>query len=75
MSVDPIYITPEELSERLAGVVSVGTLANWRGRTPNSGPAFLRIGSRVLYPMAEVIAWEKRNTVASTKEESNGHDS
>jgi hypothetical protein len=60
--VDRKYLTAEEVSERYRGAVSVGTLRNWRAM--RVGPAFVKIGKAVLYPIAELDAWDKRNMVA-----------
>jgi hypothetical protein len=37
------------------------TLISWR--SAGTGPAFVRIGRRVLYPLAEVEQYEKANTI------------
>lgn len=50
------YLTPAELSARWRGSVTVGTLANWRAK--NRGPDYVKIGGRVLYPLAAVEDWE-----------------
>lgn len=56
---DRKYLTAEEVSERYRGVVSVGTLRNWRAL--RVGPAFVKIRKAVLYPIGELDAWDKRN--------------
>lgn len=53
------YLTPTELSKRWGGAVTTGTLANWRSK--GQGPAFAKFGSRVRYPLANVVNWEKSN--------------
>jgi hypothetical protein len=53
------YLQPRELAERWRGVVTLSTLDNWRSQ--NRGPRFVKIGGRVLYPVAEVEAYELRN--------------
>lgn len=55
----PGYLQPRELAERWRGVVTLATLDNWRSQ--NRGPRFVKIGGRVLYPVAEVEAYELRN--------------
>jgi hypothetical protein len=55
------FLTPEEVSQRYRGEVSVGTLRNWRAM--RIGPTFVKIGKAVLYPTAELEAWDKKNTV------------
>lgn len=56
------YLTPEQLVKRWEGRISPGTLANWRARRPKQGPPHTKIGGRVLYPVAQVEAWEKSQT-------------
>lgn len=65
------HLTPKQLADRLGGPddgVTVETLREWRklGR----GPAYIRGESRgdkatILYPLAEVEAWEKRRLVVT----------
>jgi hypothetical protein len=55
------FLTPEEVSERYRGGVSVGTLRNWRAM--KIGPSFVKIGKAVLYPIEELAAWNERNKV------------
>ncbi|WP_316170950.1 MULTISPECIES: helix-turn-helix domain-containing protein [unclassified Bradyrhizobium] len=72
---DRKYLTPEEVSDRYRGAVSVGTLRNWRAM--RVGPAFVKIGKAVLYPIGELDAWDKRNTVscrAPGRSPATGHD-
>jgi hypothetical protein len=58
----PMNLLPSEAAERLR--ITVGTLANWR--MAGNGPQFLRFGRRVLYPEAELIAFEQRILCSST---------
>lgn len=58
---DGKFLTPEEVAERYRGGVSIGTLRNWRAM--RIGPAYLKIGKTVLYPVDELEAWDKKNTV------------
>lgn len=58
-SSEPEYLQPRELAERWRGVVTLATLDNWRSQS--RGPRFVKIGGRVLYPVAEVEAYELRN--------------
>ena len=60
----PEYLTPDELHDRWKRRVAVRTLSNWRSL--GSGPRFTKVGGRVLYPLAEVVAWERRRTTDST---------
>jgi hypothetical protein len=55
------FLTPEEVSERYRGGVSVGTLRNWRAM--KIGPSFVKIGKAVLYAIDELEAWDERNRV------------
>jgi hypothetical protein len=41
---DKKFLTPEEVSERYRGEVTVGTLRNWRAM--RIGPAFVKIGKQ-----------------------------
>ena len=59
---EKIYLTAEEVSERYRGEISVGTLRNWRAM--RIGPAFVKIGKAVLYPVDELDAWDEKNLVA-----------
>lgn len=60
------YLTPAQVAERYEGRISVRTLGNWRYL--GNGPAFCRVGGRILYPEDKLIEWESRNTVSSTSE-------
>lgn len=52
-----VNLTPAEVVARWNGAYSVGTLANWRSQ--GIGPAFVKIAGRVLYPLADVQAYEE----------------
>lgn len=60
------YLTPEQLSARLANRITPRTLANWRSQ--GLGPKFTRLGGRIAYPIHAVEEWEQRNTVSSTSQ-------
>lgn len=62
----PRFLTAKQVSERYNGLLSVNTLNNWRNL--GNGPAFLKIGGKVLYPLEKLVEWEQRNTVKSTSE-------
>ena len=49
---DNKFLTAEEVSERYRGEITVGTLRNWRAM--RIGPAFVKIGKAVLYPVREL---------------------
>lgn len=55
------FLTAAELSQRWKGIVSTGTLANWRAQKPNRGPAFVKLRGGVLYPLDKVMEWERDN--------------
>jgi Helix-turn-helix domain len=55
------YLTPEEVSERYRGEISIGTLRNWR--TQGIGFSFVKIGKAVLYPVEGLDAWDEAHTV------------
>lgn len=57
-------LTPSEVADRLR--TSPGTLANWRFR--GFGPKYIKLGRRVLYPLAEVERFERERLVASTSQ-------
>jgi hypothetical protein len=63
------HLTPADLSERLGGI-PVATLRDWRA--DGRGPAYIRGESNgdkatILYPVAEVEAWEKRRLVRTSE--------
>lgn len=58
-SEQPGYLRPVDLVTRWCNTVTLSTLDNWRSQ--NRGPRFVKIGGRVLYPLAEVEAYEARN--------------
>ena len=58
---DTTFLTCEEVSARYRGEISVGTLRNWRAM--RIGPAYVKIGKAVLYPLDELEAWDKKNLV------------
>lgn len=55
------FLTAEEVSQRYRGEVTVGTLRNWRSM--RVGPAFVKIGKGILYPVDELDAWDEKNLV------------
>lgn len=66
-----VYLTPEQVLARWkdadgAPPVVAGTLANWRSKTNQgapTGPAFVKFGTKVRYPMSAVVAYERANFV------------
>lgn len=65
------YLTPAEVAARFDGRISPQTLSNWRNL--GSGPAYLKLGGKVLYPIDRLVEWEQRNTVQSTSQYSKGN--
>ena len=61
-----LFLTPTELVERYNGKVTIRTLANWR--SAGISPPFTKVGGRILYPLNQLIEWERRRTVESTSE-------
>lgn len=58
-------LTPKEAAERLR--LNINTLANWRVR--GDGPRFIKMGRKVLYPLAEVEAFEQRQLRSNTAQQ------
>lgn len=57
MKTSLIWLTPEQLSDRLQ--IALGTLANWRTR--RIGPAYIRLAGKrgpVRYRLEDVEQWE-----------------
>ena len=52
------HLTPQELAERWH--TTEGTLKNWRAAKPPWAPRYIKFGKRVLYPLTEVEAVERR---------------
>jgi len=53
------FLTAEEVTERYRGMLTLGTLRNWRSM--RIGPSFLKVGKSVLYPIGELEAWDRKN--------------
>ena len=51
-----MHLTPKEAADRLR--LTVGTLSNWR--VSGGGPRYIKVGRKVLYPLAEIEAFEQR---------------
>ena len=51
----PPFLTSKEVADRWR--LSDQTLANWR--SAGKGPPFIRVGTRVLYPLEGIHAFEK----------------
>ncbi|WP_280500456.1 helix-turn-helix transcriptional regulator [Nocardia farcinica] len=52
-------LTPAQLAERYG--MSEASLAQWRYL--RRGPSYIKAGRKVLYPLAAVEEYERRNTV------------
>lgn len=63
MTRPPDSLTPHQLVARWRGAVKVRTLANWRAA--GRGPAFLKLGGRVVYLMNDVLLYESANRRAT----------
>lgn len=59
MPVQQKYLTPEDLVARWGGSTTKGTLANWRSK--RKGPPYSKRGTRVVYPLDKLEAWEAAN--------------
>lgn len=57
------FLTPHQLAQRWSGAVTIGTLANWRSK--RAGPTYTKLRGRILYPLAQVEAWEAKNMHAA----------
>lgn len=57
------YLSPEEVVARFGGRIKVRTLANWRS-AGDQGPPYLKLGGRIVYPLDELIEWERSRTTA-----------
>jgi hypothetical protein len=59
-TISDLLLTPEEVTQRYRGAVSLGTLANWRAM--KIGPAYTKLHKAILYPISLLILWESANT-------------
>lgn len=62
------YLTPKEAAMFLR--LAPQTLANKRHN--GSGPAFSKVGTRVLYRRADLLIWAKRYRVENTQQVGRG---
>ena len=51
----PYALTPSELADRWR--LSPRTLERWRRN--GEGPAWVRVGHRIIYRLEDVLAWER----------------
>jgi hypothetical protein len=54
------YLTQNELLERWRQEIKLATLTTWRSR--RQGPPYVKVGGKVLYPLAGVEEYEKKNS-------------
>lgn len=57
------FLTPYALHKRWGGAISPKTLANWRAR--GIGPAWLKVGGRVVYAIEDVERFERQDRPAA----------
>lgn len=62
---ETINLTPLEVAGRLRS--SIPTLSRWRSK--GTGPAFIKSGGKVLYPLDKLEAYEAANTRQRTREQ------
>lgn len=55
------FLTVDDVIRRWGGVVTRGTLANWRCK--KVGPTFVKLRARVVYPLDGLIEWERANAI------------
>ena len=63
---DKEFYTPAELAARYKQQIATRTLANWR--SAGIGPPFTKVGGRILYPVSDILEWERKRTVQSTSQ-------
>lgn len=55
------FLTDEDVVVRYRGVITIGTLRNWRSQ--RTGPAYIKVGKAVLYPVSELDAWDQKQII------------
>lgn len=50
------YLTAHEVVAHYDGALTIGGLSVWRCR--GQGPAYLKLGKKVVYPLTALIEWE-----------------
>ena len=61
------YLTPKDLASRWKNTITLKTLANWRSQ--GDGPAYTKIGGKVMYRMIDIVKWEDSRTLLRKPEE------
>ena len=51
------YLSTAEVAARFGGKVTEGTLRKWRMQ--KKGPPCQRLGSKVVYPLEQLVRWEQ----------------
>lgn len=59
------HYTEAGLVERWGGTITARTLKRWRRR--GCGPAYIRIGKKILYPADFIKEYEQDNTIITKK--------
>ena len=72
MTSDLKFLRPHEVSQRYRGLISPGTLRNWRSM--RTGPPYIKIGKAVLYPIDQLDAWDRKNLVMFPAIKAGGQD-
>ena len=60
---EPVHLTQYQLCKRWEG--KKRTLERWRAL--RSGPPYIKVGARILYPIEEIIAFERENFIPTTR--------
>ena len=63
------HFTPSTLEEKIG--LSKSTLARYR--CEGNGPAYIKVGRKILYPKQAVNDWMQENTYSSTSQYSPAH--
>lgn len=61
------FLTADDVVSRWGGVVTRGTLANWRCK--KVGPPFVKLRARVVYPIDGLTEWERANSFKPANDE------
>jgi hypothetical protein len=61
MTIDEVFLTDRELINRWRKKIALKTLANWRYSKNPKGPAYTRIGGRILYALEDIKKYEANN--------------
>ena len=53
------FLTPDQVVARWEGVISLQTVTNWRNKKVKKGPAYHKIGGKVLYDLEDIKFYER----------------